>query len=172
SPPKKDLSWIGLPEFADNTVTDYSRPSPVVKSTTDDLQNRNLSVTKTGASPSTIISKPVKKPAVKSMLPKPAIHKPYRPPMRPMRPNMNDAHPNRTSFYKPAHSYSKRPFQKTSSVRSQFRAPWVPTVNKNFPTVNRNFPTVNRNFPTGSTKFSTADMGKKGNVVKASACWI
>nr|GFC09461.1 hypothetical protein [Tanacetum cinerariifolium] len=24
----KDLSWTGLPEFADDTVTDYSRPSP------------------------------------------------------------------------------------------------------------------------------------------------
>nr|GFD21276.1 hypothetical protein [Tanacetum cinerariifolium] len=31
--PKKDLSWIGLPEFVDDTVTDYSRPSPTVKST-------------------------------------------------------------------------------------------------------------------------------------------
>nr|GFC57171.1 hypothetical protein [Tanacetum cinerariifolium] len=26
--PKKDWSWTGLPEFADDTVTDYSRPSP------------------------------------------------------------------------------------------------------------------------------------------------
>nr|GFB70210.1 hypothetical protein [Tanacetum cinerariifolium] len=26
--PKKDLSWTGLPEFADDTVTDYSRPAP------------------------------------------------------------------------------------------------------------------------------------------------
>nr|GFC64473.1 hypothetical protein [Tanacetum cinerariifolium] len=28
--PKKDLSWTGLPEFVDDTVTDYSRPSPTV----------------------------------------------------------------------------------------------------------------------------------------------
>nr|GEY58562.1 retrovirus-related Pol polyprotein from transposon TNT 1-94 [Tanacetum cinerariifolium] len=28
SPPKKDLSWTGLPEFVDDTVTDYSRPTP------------------------------------------------------------------------------------------------------------------------------------------------
>nr|GEW50688.1 hypothetical protein [Tanacetum cinerariifolium] len=28
---KKDLSWTGLPEFADNTVTDYSRPAPTVE---------------------------------------------------------------------------------------------------------------------------------------------
>nr|GEW06309.1 hypothetical protein [Tanacetum cinerariifolium] len=160
---------VGLLEFADDTVTDYSRPSHAVESTTDDLQNRNPSVTETGASPDK--GETVKKHAVKydelyrkpsksssirgnqrnwnnlksqqlgvkmgrsspknnythrSMPHKPTIHKPYRPPMRPMRPNMNVAHPNRTSFYKPAHSYSKKPFQRTSAVRSQFRAPWVP----------------------------------------------
>nr|GFC72841.1 hypothetical protein [Tanacetum cinerariifolium] len=31
--PKKDLSWTSLPEFMDDTVTDYSRPSPTVVST-------------------------------------------------------------------------------------------------------------------------------------------
>nr|GEY71042.1 hypothetical protein [Tanacetum cinerariifolium] len=36
SPPKKDLSWNGLPEFKDDTVTDYSRPSPAIESTSDD----------------------------------------------------------------------------------------------------------------------------------------
>nr|GEZ31521.1 putative ribonuclease H-like domain-containing protein [Tanacetum cinerariifolium] len=99
---------------------------------------------------------------------------------------MNAAQPNRTSFNKPAHSYSKRPFQRTSAVRSQYRAPWVPSLNRNFPsvnrkfsnvsrnvsTVNRKFLTANRKFPIGSIKFSTANMGKKGNAVKASACWI
>nr|GEU77224.1 retrovirus-related Pol polyprotein from transposon TNT 1-94 [Tanacetum cinerariifolium] len=58
SPPKKDLSWIGLPEFVDGTVTDYSRPSPAIESTSDDLQNRNPSVTEIGESPSNIVSKP------------------------------------------------------------------------------------------------------------------
>nr|GFB77798.1 hypothetical protein [Tanacetum cinerariifolium] len=28
--PKKDLSWTCLPEFVDDTMTDYSRPSPTV----------------------------------------------------------------------------------------------------------------------------------------------
>nr|GFD49736.1 hypothetical protein [Tanacetum cinerariifolium] len=28
--PKKDLTWNGLPKFMDDTVTDYSRPSPTV----------------------------------------------------------------------------------------------------------------------------------------------
>nr|GEU83421.1 hypothetical protein [Tanacetum cinerariifolium] len=58
SPPKKDFSWIGLPKFSDDTVTDYSRPSPTIESTSDDVQNRNPSVTETEASPSTISSKP------------------------------------------------------------------------------------------------------------------
>ncbi|GKA84216.1 hypothetical protein Tco_0805811, partial [Tanacetum coccineum] len=30
SPPKNDLSWTGLPEFVDDTVTDYSRPTPSI----------------------------------------------------------------------------------------------------------------------------------------------
>nr|GEV45419.1 retrovirus-related Pol polyprotein from transposon TNT 1-94 [Tanacetum cinerariifolium] len=143
SPPKKGMSWTGLPEFKDDTITDYSRPSPDIESTSDDAQNRNPSETE--ASPSTISPKPF-----------------IKPPMRPIRSNMNDARLNRTSFNKPAHSYTKRPFQRTSAVRSQYRALWVPTVN-------RKFSTVNRKFLSGSTKFSTADMGKKGNTVKASA---
>nr|GFC60311.1 hypothetical protein [Tanacetum cinerariifolium] len=44
SSPKKDLSWTGLPEFVDDTVTGYSRPSPTVESTLGDDQNRNPSV--------------------------------------------------------------------------------------------------------------------------------
>nr|GFA17907.1 hypothetical protein [Tanacetum cinerariifolium] len=275
SPPKKDMSWTGLPMFKDDTVTDYSRPSPAIESTSDDAQNRHPFVTKTESSPSTISPKPfikfvkanhsltksktdkvetAKKPPVKyaeqyrkptnksnvrgnqrnwnnlkshqlgpnfvmkknacfncgdfnrfaydcskrgekgtsrsqnnihkSFTPRPAIRKPYRPPTRPMRSNMNAARPNRTSFNKPAHSYTKRTFQRTSTVRSQFKAPWDPTVNRNVPSVNRKFSTVSRNvsngnrkfltanrkFPTGSTKFSTADLGKKENTVKASAC--
>nr|GEV97176.1 hypothetical protein [Tanacetum cinerariifolium] len=30
SPPKKDLSWMGLPEFVDETVTDYTMPTPSI----------------------------------------------------------------------------------------------------------------------------------------------
>ncbi|GJX24248.1 hypothetical protein Tco_0228693 [Tanacetum coccineum] len=30
SPFKNDLSWTGLPEFVDDTVTDYSRPTPSI----------------------------------------------------------------------------------------------------------------------------------------------
>nr|GFA19464.1 ribonuclease H-like domain-containing protein [Tanacetum cinerariifolium] len=54
SPPKKDMSWTGLPKFKDDTLTDYSRPSPAIESTLYDAQNRNPSE----ASPSTISPKP------------------------------------------------------------------------------------------------------------------
>nr|GEV52997.1 hypothetical protein [Tanacetum cinerariifolium] len=146
--PKKDLSWTGLPECADDTVTDYSRPSPTVESTSGDDQNRNSSASENGESTDSILSKlaikksskkstvrgnqrnwnnlksqqlEVKKGTTrpqnnthKSMPPRPAIHRPYRPPMRPIRPNMNAAQPKKTSFYKPAHSYNKRPFHETT----------------------------------------------------------
>nr|GFC79598.1 hypothetical protein [Tanacetum cinerariifolium] len=45
--PKKDLSWTGLPECTDDTVTDYSRPLPTVQSTSGDDQNRNPSLSET-----------------------------------------------------------------------------------------------------------------------------
>nr|GEX84839.1 hypothetical protein [Tanacetum cinerariifolium] len=56
--PKKDLSWTGLPECADDTVTDYSRPTPTIEITSGDDQNKNPSITKIEASDSTILSKP------------------------------------------------------------------------------------------------------------------
>nr|GFB33340.1 hypothetical protein [Tanacetum cinerariifolium] len=67
----------------------------------------------------------------------------------------------RTSFNKSAHSYTNRPFQRKSAVKTQYRALWMSTVNRNFPPVNRKFSTGSRNFPTGSTKNPTADMGIK-----------
>nr|GEV66753.1 JmjC domain-containing protein [Tanacetum cinerariifolium] len=37
SPLKKDMSWTRLPKFADDTITDFSRPSPSIESNTNDL---------------------------------------------------------------------------------------------------------------------------------------
>nr|GEX98581.1 hypothetical protein [Tanacetum cinerariifolium]GEY00353.1 hypothetical protein [Tanacetum cinerariifolium] len=62
--PKKDLSWTGLPEFADDTVTDYSRPSPTIESTSEEGQNKNSSTSEDVASPITT------KPFVKFVKPK------------------------------------------------------------------------------------------------------
>nr|GEZ46450.1 ubiquitin hydrolase [Tanacetum cinerariifolium] len=52
----------GLPEFADDTVTDYIRPSPNIdssKSNTSDLQNSNFSISEHGESSCSIMSKPM-----------------------------------------------------------------------------------------------------------------
>nr|GEY82124.1 putative reverse transcriptase, RNA-dependent DNA polymerase [Tanacetum cinerariifolium] len=284
----ENLSWAGLPEFADDTVTDYSRPSPTIESTSEEGQNKNFSTSEDVAShitpkPFVKFVKPKdcqsesktnkketpKKPQVKYaeqyrqsnkkpnvrgnqrnwnnlksyqlgpdfvmkmqacfncgdfthlanncrkrvkrgttgsqnnayMRPshRPAGHRPHGAPMRPthrnvghrphsrpMRPSMNCARPNRSFFNIQARSYETRPFHKTTAVKTQYRAPWVPTVNrnklpvnrkfftgrKNFPTANRKFPTASRKFPTDSIKIHTANMGRNGKAVKSSACWI
>nr|GFD25096.1 ubiquitin hydrolase [Tanacetum cinerariifolium] len=68
SSPKKDLSWIGLFEFADDTITDYNRRSPAIESTSNDTQNKNPSV-ETVKKPvvryAELYRKPTKKPTVK-----------------------------------------------------------------------------------------------------------
>nr|GEX52691.1 hypothetical protein [Tanacetum cinerariifolium] len=58
SPPKKDMSWTGLPEFADDTITDYTRPSPSVESNPNDLQSSSSSASENGESTGSILSKP------------------------------------------------------------------------------------------------------------------
>nr|GEZ68802.1 ribonuclease H-like domain-containing protein [Tanacetum cinerariifolium] len=50
---KKDLSWTGLPKCADDTVTDYSRPSPTVEGSSEEDKNRNPSPSENVASPIT-----------------------------------------------------------------------------------------------------------------------
>nr|GFC81400.1 hypothetical protein [Tanacetum cinerariifolium] len=56
--PKKDLSWTGLPEFVDDTVTDYSRSSPTVESTSKDGQNQISFASENGEPTNSILSKP------------------------------------------------------------------------------------------------------------------
>nr|GEX85346.1 hypothetical protein [Tanacetum cinerariifolium] len=48
SPPKKDMSWTGLLEFADDTITDYTRTSPSVESNLNDLQSSSSSASENG----------------------------------------------------------------------------------------------------------------------------
>nr|GFB39609.1 ribonuclease H-like domain-containing protein [Tanacetum cinerariifolium] len=218
--PKKDLSWTGLPEFVDNTVTDYSRPSPTVANTSAEGQIKDSSTSEDVASPNP--SKPFvkfvkpkdsqsesktkeqetpKKSQVKyaeqyrhsnkkpkgqlgsefvlykkpcfncgdfshlandcrrkvkrettrsqkyayespshrsggnnphkgSMRPsyRPAGHIPYGPLMNPRRPTMNGARLYK-SFFNQAPSYETKPFLKSSAMRTQYKAPWVPTIN-------------------------------------------
>nr|GFA14187.1 hypothetical protein [Tanacetum cinerariifolium] len=58
SPLKKDMYWTGLPEFADDTITDYTRPFPSVESNPNDLQNSSSSASENGESTGGILSKP------------------------------------------------------------------------------------------------------------------
>nr|GEX09139.1 hypothetical protein [Tanacetum cinerariifolium] len=60
----KDLSWTGLPKFVDDTVTDYSRPSPTVVSTSAKGQNKDSSTSEDVAPPNP------PKPFVKFVKPK------------------------------------------------------------------------------------------------------
>nr|GFC81924.1 hypothetical protein [Tanacetum cinerariifolium] len=62
--PKKDLSWTGLPEFVDDTVTDYSKLMPNVASTSAEGQNKDSSTSEDVASPKS------PKPFVKFVKPK------------------------------------------------------------------------------------------------------
>nr|GEZ10101.1 hypothetical protein [Tanacetum cinerariifolium] len=61
---QKDLSWTGLPEFVDDIVTDYSRPSPTIASTSAEGQNKDSSTSEDVASPNP------PKPFVKFVKPK------------------------------------------------------------------------------------------------------
>nr|GEX96269.1 hypothetical protein [Tanacetum cinerariifolium] len=159
--PKKDQSWTGLPEFADDTVLTIAGDRPAQRASTNKAE-----FVKAAERPTTDKVETAKKPAVKyaemyirtskrrrvqrettrsqnhaykspshrsygaPMRPShgPAGHKPHGPPMRPMRSNMNGV-------------------KRTLAVRPQYRAPWVPTVNRNFPLLIENFPLVTQMFP-------------------------
>nr|GFA91047.1 hypothetical protein [Tanacetum cinerariifolium] len=231
--PKKDLSWTGLPEFMDDTVTDYNRPSPTVESTSAEGQIKDSSTSEDVASsnppkpfvksaghrPHGALMRPPHRsaghrPYGASMRPShiPAGHKPHGPLMNPMRPNMNGPEfvlnkkacyncgdfshlandcrkrvqretsrsqnhaymgpSHRSAGHRPygapmrprprsvghklhrasmrplngpaghrPHGPSMNPIRPNMNVKTQYRAPWVSTVNRNFPPVNRKLPT-------------------------------
>ncbi|GJR05725.1 hypothetical protein Tco_0528709 [Tanacetum coccineum] len=66
SPPKNDLSWTGLSQFVDDTVTDYSRPTPsidVSKDVSDEQKaiwkSNSASFSEQGGSVGNVVSKPM-----------------------------------------------------------------------------------------------------------------
>nr|GEW93028.1 hypothetical protein [Tanacetum cinerariifolium] len=131
-----------LPEFADDTITDYSRPSPTIEiDCTEVKTNKVEDARKSSIRYAELYRKTpkgfnVKKGRAcpknncthKSMPPRAVVHKTVRPPMRTTRPNMNAAQPKRTSIYKPAHSYLSRPVQRKSTVRTQSQVSRVSTI--------------------------------------------
>nr|GEV96090.1 retrovirus-related Pol polyprotein from transposon TNT 1-94 [Tanacetum cinerariifolium] len=184
--PKKDLSWTGLPECADDTVIDYSRPSPTVESILEDDQYIN---------PSDTVASPItSKPFIKFVKPKDnqsdsktdKKETPKKPPVKYaeqyIKPNIkpkakgNQRNWNNLKSQQLGLDFVMKKNACFNCVRSPSRAPWVPTVNRNYSLVNRkfftgsrNFLTANRKFPTasrkflsGSTKSITADMELKG----------
>nr|GFA27578.1 hypothetical protein [Tanacetum cinerariifolium] len=194
--PKKDLSWTGLPEFVDDTVTNYSRPSPTVASTLAECQNKDSSTSEDVASPNPhkpFVKKRLQRETTRSQnyaymgsSHKFAGHRPHGAPMRPPyksvghRPHEGSMRPSHRPAGHIPHGSSMNPIRPNMNVQTPYRAPWVSTVNRNNPPVNRkfstsrrNFPTVNKKFLTASRKFTThtADMGRKGKAVKPSACW-
>ncbi|GJY98715.1 ribonuclease H-like domain-containing protein [Tanacetum coccineum] len=59
SPLKPYLSWMGLPEFIDDTVTDYTRPTPSIE-VSSELEG-NKYVFEQGGSSGNVVSKPITK---------------------------------------------------------------------------------------------------------------
>nr|GEU49821.1 ribonuclease H-like domain-containing protein [Tanacetum cinerariifolium] len=150
SPPKKDISWTELPEFADDTITDYSRPSPSIESNSSDLQSSDSFVSEKGDSLESIMSKPIIK-FVKST-------------NSPTEVKISKVETVR----KPSVKYAKMYRNTTKSPKFDHLAYdcgiWVKqgkTREKN------NYTHKSRKFPTGNSKISTADLGNKGKAVKA-----
>nr|GFC32867.1 hypothetical protein [Tanacetum cinerariifolium] len=129
--PKKDLTWTGLPEFVDDTVTNYSRPSPTIASTSAEGQNKDSSTSEDVASPNP--PKPFVKRRVqmettrsqnhayKSPSHRSGGHRPHGAPMRP---------PLRSSSHRP-HGGSMRPSHRPASHK-----PHGPSINLRRSTMN------------------------------------
>nr|GEZ06962.1 ribonuclease H-like domain, reverse transcriptase, RNA-dependent DNA polymerase [Tanacetum cinerariifolium] len=150
-----------LPEFVDDTVTDYNRPTPSIdtsKCNKSKQQSSNFSAFEHGESSDSIMSKPMIKFVKEADCPRVT--------------KTNNTENARKSIVKyaemyrnisKAHSNVKRPFQRKSVVKSQPRVPRVSTVTGKIPTVDSKFPTAKSTL--------TADLGNKRKAVKALACW-
>nr|GEW18273.1 hypothetical protein [Tanacetum cinerariifolium] len=184
--PKKDLSWPGLPECTDDTVTDYSRPSPTVESSSEEDQNKNPSASENVASPITpkqfvkflkaSDSQSKSKTDEKETPDKPLVkdaEKYKKPNKKPnVRGNQRNWNNLKSHQLGPDFVMKKKACFNYGDYNHLFyecrkRVKRGPT--RNFPTTNKKFSTASRNFPTGSTKGPTADMGMKGKAVKPSA---
>nr|GEZ62293.1 hypothetical protein [Tanacetum cinerariifolium] len=137
--PKKDLSWTGLPEFMDDTVTDYSRTSSTVASTSAEGQNKDSSTFEDVASPNP--PKPFVKRRVqrettrsqnhtyKSPSHRSGGHRPHGAPMRP---------PLRSSGHRP-HRGSMRPSHRPAGHRPHGHSMNPRRPNMNCARPNRSF---------------------------------
>ncbi|GKC39495.1 ribonuclease H-like domain-containing protein [Tanacetum coccineum] len=194
SPPQRDLSWTGLPEFVDDTVTDYTRPTPSVdvsKDVRSDLDGNNTSIFEQGETSGSNMSRPMIKFVKESGCPnaikinntentrKPTVKyaEMYRdtsksPKVRGNQRNWNNLKSQQLGkdfLMQNKACYKCGYFDHLASncgiwVAKGETWPRVPTGRTKIPTVGSNVPTAK---PTGA-----ADLGNKGKVVKASARWI
>ncbi|GJV01638.1 hypothetical protein Tco_0831362 [Tanacetum coccineum] len=167
SPPKKDLSWTGLPEFADDTVTDYSRPTPSVdvsKGNSSELEGNHPYVVQRESSGS-IMSKSMIK-FVKEIGCLNAT-------------KINNAKNARKPVVQYAEIY-RNTSQSSNVMTNNSSVPiikdWesetkIPTGGTKVPTGRIKLPTVGSKVPTVKPTVA-ADLGNKGKAVKASAHWI
>nr|GFB20212.1 hypothetical protein [Tanacetum cinerariifolium] len=159
--------WTGLPKFTNDTVTDYSRPSPTVESTSTEGQNKNSTAAENEESTDSILSKPAikfvkagDKPAERpttdkvETAKKPAVryaemyrrtskrssgHKPHGAPMRP--PLRSSGHrPHESSTQVPEGSGNPNPTASSSNpLTNQME---TLTVESPIPTVTSPTPTL------------------------------
>ncbi|GJT32832.1 putative ribonuclease H-like domain-containing protein [Tanacetum coccineum] len=189
SPPKKDLSWMGLPEFVDDTVTDYSRPTPsidVSKDVSDDqkaIWKRNsASSSEQVGSFDNVVSKPMIRFVKETGCP--SVSK------------VNNTENSRKPTVKYAEMY-RNTSQSPKVMSSNFGPPIIEdwdsedesevnfTLNKTVrPSIEqvkfdkstrevvgeKETPKQNK-IPTAKPTVA-ADKGNKGKAIKASACWI
>ncbi|GKA06238.1 putative ribonuclease H-like domain-containing protein [Tanacetum coccineum] len=163
SSPMPDLSWTGLPEFADNTVTDYTRPTPSVDVTNDvrsELDGNNLTVCEHGGTSSNAVSNNFGPPIIEDWDSEDESDTESTPiesirSFSTARTSLNVAQPKMKSFVKSAHSNVKRPFERKAVAKNKI---WVPTVRTKNPIVGLKVPTAK---PT-----IAATKGNKGKVVK------
>nr|GEX34875.1 hypothetical protein [Tanacetum cinerariifolium] len=158
SPLIKDMSWIELPEFANDIITDYTRPSPSVESNPNDLQNSSSSISENGESTGSILSKP----EIKFVRPanSPTVVKTNK----------------KESVRKPTVKYAEL-YRKTSKRSNVRGGSWAKNNNTHksrspITVFHKTGRPPMRKFPTGTSKLSTTDLDNKRKAAKASACWI
>nr|GEZ73746.1 hypothetical protein [Tanacetum cinerariifolium] len=163
--PKKDLSWTGLPECADDTIIDYSRSSPTVESSSEEDQNRNPSTSENVTSPITPkqFVKFVKASDSQSKSKTDEKETPKKPPVK-----------YAEKYRKPNKKPNIKGNQKNwNTLKSHQLGPDFVMKKKAcfncgdfnhlaYECRKRKFSTASRKFLTGSTKSPTADMGMKG----------
>ncbi|GJR65511.1 hypothetical protein Tco_0011576 [Tanacetum coccineum] len=187
SPPKKDLSWMGLPEFVDDTVTDYSRPTPSV----DVSKDVSASSLEQGGSFDNVVSKPmirfVKETGCPSVSKDNNTEKPTKPTVKyaEMYRNTSQSPKVMSSNFGPPiiEDWDSKDESEVKSIPNKTDRPSIEQVKMNQST--REIVEMKESSKQNKTKFSivgskvptakptvAAVKGNRGKAVKASACWI